>query len=235
MLKTIKAKNQTVQRKPLQIRFLKTRWFKIAARIVVLASIAALLVLGISEWIMDAYTQNRVYNVEQAPKERVAIVFGAGLNRNGTPSPVLRDRVEVAVQLYKAGKVDKLLMSGDNRFIYYNEPAAMHDYAVKLGVPDGDIVLDYAGRRTYDTCYRARFIFGVHEAVLVTQGFHMPRALYTCNQLGVTAIGVPATRGYGNRWNLIWYTREIPAKAMALWDVWVARPLPVLGKPEPIF
>lgn len=235
MLKTHQANNPTAVRKLFLIPFLKNRWFKIAVRAALAAAFAALVVLGISEWVMDAYTQNRVFDVDQAPKERIAIVFGAGLNRNGTPSPVLRDRVEVAVQLYKAGKVDKLLMSGDNRFIYYNEPAAMHDYAVKLGVPNADIVLDYAGRRTYDTCYRARFIFGVHEAVLVTQGFHMPRALYTCNQLGVTSVGVPATRGYGSRWNLVWYTREVPAKAMALWDVWVARPLPVLGKPEPIF
>ena len=77
----------------------------------------------------------------------------------------------------------KYLMSGDNRFLDYNEPGAMCAYALSLGVPEDAIVLDYAGRRTYDTCYRAHAIFGIQQAVLVTQSFHLPRALFTCNML----------------------------------------------------
>ena len=83
-------------------------------------------------------------------------------------------------------------MSGDNRFVNYNEPEAMRQYALDLEVPDNAIVLDYAGRRTYDTCYRAKAIFGINSALLVTQQFHMPRALFLCNMLGVQAIGVEA-------------------------------------------
>jgi len=178
----------------------------------------------------------RTYSLAQVPERQVAIVFGAGLWWDGSPSPVLRDRVATAAQLYFSGKVKKLLMSGDNRFLDYNEPGAMREYALKLGVPEEDIVLDFAGRRTYDTCYRAREIFGLERAILVTQAFHLPRALYTCNQLGLQAIGVPADmRDYRRGAQLYWQGREIPATLMALLEVHVTRPLPVLGKPEPIF
>ncbi len=180
--------------------------------------------------------RSRIYSAETVPTERVAIVFGAGLWRDGTPTPVLRDRVATAAGLYFSGKVEKLLMSGDNRFIDYNEPAAMRDYALALGVPEDAIVLDYAGRRTYDTCYRAGAIFGLRRAILVTQGFHLPRALYLCNHLGVEASGVPADRREYRRGSVLyWNARELLATTAAFWDLYLARPLPVLGEPEPIF
>lgn len=175
--------------------------------------------------------QGRVYqklNTIPGSRERVAVVFGAGV-RNGAPSPMLYDRVASAVDLYKAGEVDKLLMSGDNRFIDYNEPAVMRRTALQMGVPDSDIVMDYAGRSTYDTCYRAGVIFGLREAVLVTQRFHLDRALMTCNSLGVQAVGYVADRRpyYGVWWNNL---REIPATLNAFVQVFVTRPLPVLGE-----
>jgi SanA protein len=166
----------------------------------------------------------------------VAIVFGAGLRRDGTPSPVLRDRINTAVDLYSAGKVQKLLMSGDNRFIEYNEPGSMRDYAISQGIPLEDIVLDYAGRRTYDTCYRAKHIFKIESAILVTQGFHLPRAIYVCNSLGLPAVGVSAdVRQYRPLSRLYWGLRETAATLVALWEVHVSQPIPVLGNPEPIF
>ena len=156
--------------------------------------------------------------------------------RDGSPTPVLRDRVATAAELYLSGKVEKLLMSGDNRVVEYNEPAAMRDYATQLGVPEEAIVLDYAGRRTYDTCYRARDIFGVSNTVLITQDFHLPRALYICHALGVTAIGVPADqRIYRRRSMAYWSVRELLATLVAFWEVHVSHPVPVLGSPEPIF
>ena len=179
---------------------------------------------------------SRLYEPENTPQGKVAIVFGAGLYRNGSPTPVLRDRVATASDLYQAGKVEKLLMSGDNSTLGHNEPGAMRDYAISLGVPDQDIILDYAGRRTYDTCYRAREIFEIDSAILVTQTFHLPRALYTCNMLGVSAIGVPADlRQYRRVSQAFWNLRESVATAVALWQVYVSRPQPVLGNPEPIF
>jgi SanA protein len=166
----------------------------------------------------------------------LAIVFGAGLRRDGSPSPVLRDRVATAAELYFDSKVQKVLMSGDNSEVNYNEPAAMKAYAVDLGVAAEDIILDYAGRRTYDTCFRAREIFHLEDVILVTQKFHLPRAIYTCNSLGVPAVGVSADRwDYRRRSSAFWNVREMVATLVALWDVHITRPQPVLGNPEPIF
>jgi vancomycin permeability regulator SanA len=96
--------------------------------------------------------------------------------------------------------------------------------------------LDFAGRSTYDSCYRAKVIFGVTEPILVTQLFHLPRALYTCNALGLNAIGVPADhRKYRGGSLLYWNIRELPATVNALWEVHFSHPLPVLGDREPIF
>jgi SanA protein len=210
--------------------------FRYLFRGILLLALGSLLVLGIPNLIASSYTRARQYSIEDAPRAPVAIVFGAGLQRNGTPSAVLRDRVETAADLYHAEKVEKLLMSGDNRFVEYNEPAAMRDYAISLGVPEEDIVLDFAGRRTYDTCYRARHIFDVQQATLITQNFHLARALFTCNNLGIEADGVSAdVRRYRRLSYAFWILREVAATSMAVWDVWVIRPLPVLGQPEPIF
>ena len=125
-------------------------------------------------------------------------------------------------------------MSGDNRFIDYNEPGAMKAYAVEMGIPEEDIVLDYAGRRTYDTCYRAKAIFQLSEVILVTQEFHLPRALYTCNALGLDSWGVSADlRPYRDAG--FWKIREILASLVAFIQVHITRPEPVLGDLEPIF
>jgi len=178
----------------------------------------------------------KTFSQESVPAQRVAIVFGAEVKKDGTPSVILKDRVETAVELYKNGKVEKLLMSGDNRYVDYNEPESMRQYALTLGVPDADIVLDYAGRRTYDTCYRAKEIFGVDSAILVTQGFHMPRSLFLCDSFGIDAVGVEADHYYYlKRSRLIWNTREILATVQSVLDVYLLKPLPVLGEHEPIF
>lgn len=207
-----------------------------ALRLLVILITLVLAAFVISRLITALYAQKRIYKVEGAPPKRVAIVFGAGLWRDGTPTPVLRDRVAVAAELYFADKVEKLLMSGDNRVVDYNEPGAMQEYAVSLGVPAEDIVLDYAGWRTYDTCYRAGEIFGVEDSILVTQKFHLPRAVYTCNHLGISAIGVPADkRPYRRFSHSYWNMRETFATLVALWEVHVTHPIPVLGSSEPIF
>jgi SanA protein len=185
-------------------------------------------------FLLNAFPQT--FSRDDVPARRVAIVFGAEVKRDGTPSVVLRDRIETAVALYKADKVEKLLMSGDNRFVNYNEPEAMRQYALTLGMPDADIVLDYAGRRTYDTCYRAKEIFGVDSALLVTQGFHLPRALFLCKASGIDVVGVGADNYYYlKRLRLYWSVRELLASAQSVFDVYLWKPLPVLGKPEPIF
>lgn len=186
--------------------------------------------------ITSMYSINRIYQTEDAPQKRLAIVFGAGLRRDGTPTAILRDRVETAADLYFTGKVEKLLMSGDNRFLEYNEPESMRQYALSLGVPDEAIAMDYAGRRTYDTCYRAKEVFAVEDVLLVTQKFHLPRALFLCNALGLEATGVEAnTRRFWSLSLLIWNVRELLATTGAFLDVFVTNPQPVLGEPSPLF
>jgi vancomycin permeability regulator SanA len=193
-------------------------------------------VFGLPRLVSELYALTRIVNPSTMTERPVAIVFGAGLQRDGSPTDVLRDRVAAATDLYFSAKVKKLLMSGDNRFDDYNEPAAMRAYALELGVPDGDIILDYAGRRTYDTCYRAREIFGIQQAVLVTQRFHLPRALVICHGLGLDSVGVAADRHTYRRYaQNVWFLREFPATLMAFIDTFITRPLPVLGEKETIF
>jgi SanA protein len=198
-------------------------------------SAVALLLAFLPRLITGIYAANHIYKESESPAERVAIIFGAGLRRDGTPTAMLRDRVLTGADLYFSGKVEKLLMSGDNRFENYNEPESMRQFALSVGVPDEAIVLDYAGRRTYDTCYRAKVIFGVKSALLVTQKFHLPRALFLCNTLGLNATGVEASNCYWNGSPFVWDIREQFATIAAFLDLYVSSPSPVLGAPEPLF
>jgi vancomycin permeability regulator SanA len=205
-------------------------------RILLIIACVGFFVLGLSRIAIILSTQTKIVEADAAPAKPVVIVPGAGLNPDGTPSAPLRDRVEAAAELYFAGKAQKILMSGDNRFINYNEPESMRQYALVLGVPDEDIVLDYAGRSTYDTCYRAKAIFGVEDALIVTQAYHLPRAVYLCDHLGVKITGIPVEQSrYVRSRYLFWNFREAFASLAAMWDIHIAKPLPVLGEPEPIF
>ena len=179
------------------------------------------------------YYRASIYTPSETPSQQVGIVFGAAIYSNERLSTVLRDRMDTAIRLYQDGVVQKLLVSGDNRFDNYDEPGAMMTYAIERGVPADDIQPDYAGRRTYDTCYRARHIFQVESAVLVTQDFHLPRALFICNSLGVEAVGSAADlrRYRGTSWYNI---RETGATWLALWDVISGKRAEVLGQPIPI-
>jgi SanA protein len=209
----------------------KLRWLILAAA--VLVGLVAFPFLW-HTWVNWHYAKQMVA-LEQAPAERIAIVFGARVYANGSLSSMTRDRVETAVALYKAGKVQKLLISGDNSNPEYDEPGMMMAYAIAQGVPAAAIQPDYGGRRTYDTCYRAQAIFQVERALLITQAFHLPRALFLCQALGIQATGVIADRqAYAQR-SLVWsQLREIPATLAALMDIIRRAPPPVLGEPIPI-
>ncbi len=209
-----------------------SNWFW---RYLPLMVILGLLAVIVPRLVTGIYSLDRIYPLTDVPGERVAIVYGAGLRRDGSPTRMLRDRVLTGASLYFNGKVEKLLMSGDNRLDSYNEPEAMRQFAISVGVPVDAIVLDYAGRRTYDTCYRANAIFGVESAVLVTQSFHLPRAIFLCNMLGVDAVGVSASKGYWTGSAIRWIAREQLSTVMAFLDLYVRHPSPILGDPEPIF
>ncbi len=180
--------------------------------------------------------RSKMYTPENVPTAPVALVLGAGLNRDGSPGVVLQDRVRQAAALYFDGKVQKLLMSGDNSSIHYDEPTAMRNYAISLGVPDKDIVLDYAGRRTYDSCYRASVIFGVEKVIVVTQNYHLHRAIVLCQAMEIETFGVAADESnYPRSRYIMWRFREVLASIAAFYDIWIRHPQPILGEPEPIF
>lgn len=172
-------------------------FFRTHLILVVIVMISAIVLYVLPMAYTFVSTRGHRYDLDRVaaskvPYHEVAIVFGAGVQKDGTPTPYLRYRIETAARLYKAKRVSKLLMSADNSTQKYNEPVAMKNYAQKLGVPASAIVLDYAGFNTYDSCYRALAIFGLHEATLVTQGYHLPRAMTTCEGLGVKNVGVIA-------------------------------------------
>jgi len=183
-------------------------------------------------WVQIRYRPH-IYAIEHAPEARVAVVFGAGVRPGGRLSAILQDRMDVAIKLYQQGKVQKLLVSGDNRTDHYDEPSAMRAYALQQGVASEDIQPDFGGRRTYDTCYRARHIFQLDSAILVSQSYHLPRALFICEALGVQATAVPADRRRYTRM-LQYQIREGAATLVALWDVTRHRPPPVMGEALPL-
>jgi SanA protein len=230
MLKRFHLKKWSVPR--LNRRFLR--------RLIVIAVLIGL-PIGLAALAPRLYTalhyRGDTYTLQTVPYHKVTIIFGAAIHTDGGPSDMLADRVAMGAALYHAGKTDILLLTGDNRFVNYNEPEVMRRYALQLGVPDSALVLDYAGRRTYDSCYRAHEIFQVEDAILVTQNYHLDRALLLCNQLGVEAVGVAADSlrpdGYSMVQLRAGQVREFPATALALLDL-VRRPEPVLGDPLPI-
>lgn len=155
----------------------------------------------------------------------VAIVLGAGVTPEGKPRDILKDRLDVAADLYYGEYITKIIVSGDNREENYNEPAAMFEYlTVGWEIPADDIVRDFAGRRTYDTCARAKEVFELDEVLMISQGYHLPRAILLCKSLGVDATGYSAT--LSNTYEGIWYYkfREFWAIHKAMWDIYVVEP-----------
>lgn len=178
------------------------------------------------------YNHKQVNEIEGAP---VAIVFGAAVNpHTQLPSNILQDRIITAVDLYNVEKVEKLLLSGDNRVTHYNEPIVMKRFGEILSVPEEDLIEDFAGRRTYDTCYRAKEIFGLEDVVLVTQEYHLYRALYTCRALGLNVVGVSSSR-QEYLGQFYYNLREIPATLLAFLEVHLLHPKPILGDKIEIF
>ncbi|PWJ09141.1 hypothetical protein DKG34_00575 [Streptomyces sp. NWU49] len=191
---------------------------------------ACVLALLPATWLHLA-ADGRLRTTADVPRTEVAVVFGAGL-WDGEPSPYLARRLDAAVELYRAGRIEVVLVTGDNSREEYDEPDAMRAYLTRHGVPDARIVSDYAGFDTWDSCVRAKKVFGVDRAVLISQGFHIRRAVALCGAAGVSSYGV----GVDDRHDLVWYyggVREILAAGKAAADL-TFRPDPrFLGPKEP--
>ncbi len=156
--------------------------------------------------------------IEKVPKTEVALILGAKVFTDGRLSDMLRDRADMAIELYKSGKVSKILMSGDHGTKEYDEVNAVKKYLLEKGISGNDIFLDYAGFDTYDSMYRAKEIFQAQSVSIISQNFHLPRAVYIGRSLGLEAYGISAdTHVYGGIENN--RNREILANIKAFWDV----------------
>ncbi|MCI8363703.1 MAG: DUF218 domain-containing protein [Eubacterium sp.] len=178
------------------------KWLKRTFFAFVIAGITGvLLITELNLWVMgsassliyditsqgEAYTEENPYKFSES--HDCIIVLGAGL-RDDKPSPMLKDRLEKGISLYKAGAAPKLLMSGDHGRTGYNEVQVMKQYAIDAGVPSEDIFMDHAGFSTYESMIRARDIFGVTSPIVVTQKYHLYRAVYIGKSLGIPCLGV---------------------------------------------
>lgn len=167
----------------------------------------------------------------RVPEATVALVPGAALAGPNTLSLIFTERVDVAIQLYEAKKVSKILVSGDNSTLAHNEVNPARVYLLARGIPDQDIFLDHAGFDTYSSLYRARDVFGVSSVIIASQWFHLPRAVFIARKLGMTAYGVSADTGPVLLSN---YVREVFADEKALFDLIGDRQPKYLGTPIPI-
>lgn len=179
-----------------------------------------------------AATKSYIYDdVAEAPNAEVALIPGAAIFPDGSLSSIFLDRADTAIELYRAGKVSKILVSGDNSTEGHNEVNPVRLYLISKGVPDENIFLDHAGFDTYSSMYRARDIFGVTSLLISTQSFHLPRAVFIAHRLGLDARGVNADVGHMLFRN---YIREVLAVEKAILDLLWHREPKYLGESIPI-
>lgn len=168
-----------------------------------------------------------VLNPGSRRHERVGIVLGAGINKDGKPFKELQARLDTAAQALDGGQVDKLLLSGDNRFENYNEPDAMVDYLVaEKHISRDKLQTDYAGRSTYESCERAAKVFGLKKAIIISAPTHLPRAIYLCRHFGIEAYGISSGEDANNG-----KRRELQANVKAIFNVYIYGERTVIGPP----
>lgn len=201
------------------------RYVRIGIVVLLIAALLALLIPITMRILVSPY----LYSSDSTmPDAQVAIVLGASVEGN-EPSPILAERANAAIQLFEDGKVSKILVTGDNATTNYDEVNPVQHYLLAAGIPPQDIFLDHAGFDTYSSMYRAKAIFDATSAIVVTQDFHLPRAVFTARALGLQAYGYNA--GQATIWD---YLREIPASAKALWDLATRRVPQYLGQQYPL-
>ena len=166
----------------------------------------------------------KIFTITDVLSHDAGLVLGAQIWSNSQPSHILEDRLLVSIELYKSGKINKLILSGDHSSKYYDEVNVMREYALAHGVSDHDIFMDHAGVSTYDSLFRARDVFNLESLIIITNSFHLPRALFIANELGINAVGVASDlRKYqGENYNNF---REFLANIKANFDlIFTAKP-----------
>ncbi|MEU3229800.1 SanA/YdcF family protein [Nocardiopsis alba] len=202
---------------------------------ILLWSVSVLVLLGCAPFLWQtAATAEYRYTVDDVPERPVGVVLGAGVRPDGLPSHLLAQRLELAVELYEAGRIRAVLVTGDNGEEHYNETDTMRDHLIAAGVPPERIVGDHAGFNTWDSCVRAREVFGVEEAVVLTQEFHLSRSVRLCRAAGIDAVGVGDDSMRERTTATVYgWAREVPAAVSALGKI-LFRPDPrFLGDYEP--
>lgn len=218
--------------------FIRVFKFKKWGRIIVgtFLSLLVIFVLTISVTISIVNSYKKyIYNLEDMPSDNyVIIVLGAGVRDDGTPSDILADRLETSLEVYKANVGSVFILSGDHGREEYNEVRAMKDYIMKDNIDEKIIFMDHAGFSTYDTMYRAKEIFKVDKAIVVTNEYHLPRALYISRKLGIEAYGVKSDkRGYQLMDS--YKKREVLAQLKDFFYVNILKPEPTfLGESIPV-
>jgi vancomycin permeability regulator SanA len=212
---------------------LRRRWVRRTVLILFTGTVFVALVMAGCVWWVDRGAWGHLYAADEVPPAPVALVLGAGLDAGGVPNGFLAARLDLAQRLYQHGKVKVLLVSGDNSRPDYDEPSAMRKYLVAHGIPEKRVVLDYAGFDTYDSCARAIRIFGVRQLIVVTQSYHVDRAVTLCRHVGIDASGVgdDTVRGQWDPW---WHStaREHLACVKAVFDMATGRNPVFLGRHE---
>ncbi len=209
------------------------KWLRRVVAAGALAVAAAVLTMAAGSFWVRSASAGEIHTVADAPAAPVALVLGAQVYDDGVPSPFLAARLEIARQLLEAGKVKAILVSGDHGRWAYNEPGAMFEWLVARGVPAERVALDHAGFDTYDSCARAKEIFGISKAIVVTQSYHIERAVALCRHLGVDASGIgdDTVRIYTDPWRAS-ARRESGAVVKAMFDVVSGRDPIFLGRYE---
>lgn len=211
---------------------------KFFKRLLLIAVLAGL-VLGTAVLIVNAVmintTRDAIVDAEKAGElgADCILVLGAGVRKDGNPSDMLRDRIDTGMTLYLAGAAPKLLMSGDHGREGYDEVNVMRDRALAAGAESADVFMDHAGFSTYDSLYRARDVFGVKRVIIVTQSYHLPRALYIARSLGLEAVGVSADL-YTYFGQIGRDIREAAARAKDMLYCWFKPTSTYLGEAIPI-
>lgn len=194
--------------------------------------LAVVAVFAVTNVATIATTKDRIVDAQSAEgfDADAIVVLGASVFADGTPSGILQDRLDVGIELYKAGVAPKLIMSGDNSTVSYNEVKGMKDYAISQGVPSADVFCDHAGFSTYESMYRAKNVFGAERIVVATQTYHLYRALYAAQGLGLETLGVPSDyRDYSKQ--LQYDVREIPARTKDFFKTLFKVPSTFVGDP----
>lgn len=181
---------------------------------------------------VETAVSGRIYSsVDDVPHNRVALLLGTSpLNRSGRPNSYFVNRIATAASLYKAGKIDVIIASGDNHTRYYNEPKAMYDSLVAHGVPGERIILDFAGFRTLDSVVRAKEVFGCDSLTVVSQADHSARALYLAGANGIEAVAVTAPLRAGRAVRIRLALREWLARDKMMLDIWFGKQPHFLGE-----